>query len=1103
MSSKKLFSFDIGTNSIGWAVFELDADSDPYGIVDAGVRIFSDGREPKSGTSLAEGRRNARAMARRRDRYLRRRKALLRTLTEYGLMPEDTAARKRLIGETNDRGIGQAVNNVYALRARALDEELSPFHIGRVLFHLNQRRGFKSNRKTDRRDNDAGKIAVGISRLQRAMDAEGARTLGEYLALRRAQGEWVRVRVDANLAEAATIEGGEPEKSAYDFYPARSLLEDEFHRIWDAQQTFHPDLLPEERREHLYRVMFYQRPLKPARVGKCSFNPQEFRLTKAHPLFQLFRLYKEVNELAVIDEHQSSRKLTLEERDLAVQQLRSKRDMTFAQIRRLLKLTSGSRLNKESESRAKMKGDEVYAELADKKRFGNRWGELPLDRRWAIVERLRETEDPLALRAWLESNCGLTEEQAEAVMGVRLPAGYGRLGPTAIGTMLEELKADVIVEAEAAKRAGYDHALLGRGDAHDELPKYQEVLARRIPPGSEDPDDPYDIRKGRITNPTVHIGLNQLQRVMNRLIAHYGRPEQIAIELARELKLNEEEKRRKNAEIARNTRDAERRSQKLLELGQSDNGYNRVLLKLWEELNPDQPEDRRCIYSGMPISLRMLFSGEVDVDHILPWSQTLDDSQANRILCMTEANREKGNRAPADVPQWQGRYDEILERATRLPRNKQWRFARDAMERFEKERDFLARQMTDTQYLSRLAHEYIGSLYEDEEPDEWGVFSRRNHVRVIPGRLTAMLRRRWGLNNLLPDHNYDDVTKEKNRKDHRHHAIDAAVVGVTTRSLLQKIATAAGRGEAVGDENALREIDPPWPGFRDDLKAALDRIVVSHKPDHGTLPKPGMYGQTAGQLHNDTAYGLTGEVDEKGNTIVVRRKPLTSLTPKDIPAIRDTDLQAALYSVMGSLSGEELTQALLHFRHNPGQHRQFKGIRRVRMTEPLRVIPIRDREGRAYKGYKGDANYRYDVWELADGRWIAEVVTMFNAHQPTWTSNVLRQHHNPRKVLSLHQNDMVAYEHPVLGPTIGTVVKFGVNGQLTLVPHKEAGDLKRRDAMSNDIDPFKYYAPTAGGLKKLKLRQVRVDEIGRVFDPGPQDRESRNARNSTVKVNSR
>jgi CRISPR-associated endonuclease Csn1 len=1094
MTGDKLFSFDMDTQSIGWSVFQLDAHNNPCRILDAGVRVFADGRDPKSGASLAEGRRKARAMARQRDRYLRRRKAVLRTLVEYGLLPQDAAARKRLIEQTNDQGAGQPANDVYSLRARALDEKLSPSQIGRILFHLNQRRGFKSNRKADRGDNEIGKVAIGVSRLQRAMDEEGARSLGEYLAFRRVRGEWVRIRPDASLAMEDAAGDPDRDDGGYDFYPPRSLLEAEFNRIWSAQQEFHPDLLTSARREHLFNVIFHQRPLKPVRVGRCSCNPKESRLAKAHPLFQLFRLYKEVNGLAVVDDSQQQHKLTLEQRDLLVQALRSHREMSYIKLRKLLKLPPGARFNREGGGGLKIKGDEVSSELSDKERFGQRWAEMSLDQQWTIVEKLREAEDPLALMEWLQSDFGLTADQAVSVMGAQLPEGYGRLGPSALDAMLSELKADVIVEAEAARRAGYDQTLLGRGTVCDELPKYQEVLARRIPPGSEDSDDPYDVRKGKITNPTVHIAFNQLRRVTNRLISRHGKPDQIAIELAHELKIGEQGKKRRSAEIARMTRDAEGRSKRLRELGQPDNGHNRLLLKLWEELNPERPEERLCIYTGKPISVHMLFSGEIDVDHILPWSLTLDDSKANRILCVAQANREKGTCAPADVPQWQSRYQEILERASNLPQHKRWRFARNAMARLESERGFLARQLTDTQYLSRLAHEYLGCLYDDEEPEEWGVFESRNHVRVIPGRLTAMLRRAWGLNSLLPDHNFGDTSKYRNRKDHRHHAIDAAVVGLTTHGLLQRIAEAAGHSEAIGDEDALQRIDPPWPNFREELKAALDRIVVSHKPDHGTLPKAGMRGQTAGQLHNDTAYGLTGETDEKGNTIVVRRRKLTTLTQKDIASVRDKNLQAALRSIMGKLSGKELIQALLRFRRDPGEYGQFRGIRRVRVTEPLRVIPIRDRNGRIYKGYKGDSNYRYDVWELVDGRWVSEVVTMFDVHQPTWTSNILREHHNPRKVLSLHQNDTVAYDHPEFGPTIGIVIKFSINGQITLAAHHEAGDLKRRSTAANDIDPFKYFAPSASGLKRIKLRQIRVDETGQIFDPGPLDAESRHVR---------
>lgn len=183
----KLFAYDMGTNSVGWCVFDLNQLREPVRVIAAGVRIFSDGREEKSGNSLAEGRRVARGMARRRDRYKRRRKAVLRTLAEYGLMPADPRARAALVAETNDAKKDAPANDVYALRLRALDEKLSLHHFGRALFHLQQRRGFKSNRKADRKsnDNEKGAIALGSERLHLAMREARARTLGEFLAARR------------------------------------------------------------------------------------------------------------------------------------------------------------------------------------------------------------------------------------------------------------------------------------------------------------------------------------------------------------------------------------------------------------------------------------------------------------------------------------------------------------------------------------------------------------------------------------------------------------------------------------------------------------------------------------------------------------------------------------------------------------------------------------------------------------------------------------------------------------------------------------------------------------------------------------------------------
>lgn len=257
---------DVGTNSIGWSLIEDDAR-----IIDIGVRIFSDGRDPQSGTSLAVDRREARSARRRRDRYIGRRSAFLEALVAHGLMPADADEAKLV-----------AALDPYVLRAKALDEKLTPHEIGRALFHLNQRRGFKSNRKAERKTNDSedGKIASGARALDQAMAEEGADTLGQFLARR----DTKRVRM-----------GGENQD--YDFYPQRRHVEYEFGRIWEEQAKHHPALLTETARAALHRILFFQRPLKAQEVGLCTFVHSERRLAKAHPLFQQRRLYEEATSL--------------------------------------------------------------------------------------------------------------------------------------------------------------------------------------------------------------------------------------------------------------------------------------------------------------------------------------------------------------------------------------------------------------------------------------------------------------------------------------------------------------------------------------------------------------------------------------------------------------------------------------------------------------------------------------------------------------------------------------------------------------------------------------------------------------------------------------
>ena len=813
---------DLGTNSLGWCAVELGDDDQPIGIVAMGSRIFSDGRDPKSNQSLAVDRRDARAMRRGRDRFKQRQAALLKHLTATGLFPLESEPTARTALEDLDP---------FALRARALHERLAPHEIGRALFHLNQRRGFKSNRRAD---GESGKIRLGVRRLQEKMREAGAATFGEFLHLRR-QGasdpnhiSSVRARLRPETGEGAKGDG-------YDFYPDRALLEEEYDAIVAAQAPHHPVLLTDAVRETLFDVIFHQRPLKAVKVGLCTLLHEtgETRLPKAHPLFQRRRLLEELNALRILRPAETAEILTREQRDALVLKLKDKKTVSFETLRaKVLKLDRAARFNKEGENRKELKGDEVAAVMSDKKRFGLRWPLLSVDAQWEVIRRCLAAEsdaDVTALETWLAAEHRLTPEQAKAVADASLPEGYGRFGETATRKLIEALQAQVIVYSEAVEAAGLGHHSDRRtGEVFDELPYYGEVLERHILPGSGDPGDEDEVRYGKLTNPTVHIGLNQLRRVLNRLIKAYGPPKEIALELARELKLNEDEKAKLNRRNAENRAAAEKRSEKLDDLGVADKGANRTIIKLWEELNRDNVLDRRCIYTGVQISAEMLFSGAVDVDHILPFRATLDDSQANRLLCMREANRQKGKRSPFEAFGHTARWEKIAARAAKLPKEKRWRFEPDAMSRFDHDGGFLARQLIDTQYLSRLAREYVSALYPDRGEGS-------SHVWVSPGRLTEMLRRSWGLNALLPDHNFaGGADQPKNRLDHRHHAIDALVVGVTDRALLQRIARESGER---GHEEARRmthDLPVPWEGFRDYVQAAVNRVVASHRPDHGT-----------------------------------------------------------------------------------------------------------------------------------------------------------------------------------------------------------------------------------------------------------------------------
>ena len=398
-----------------------------------------------------------------------------------------------------------------------------------------------------------------------------------------------------------------------------------------------------------------------------------------------------------------------------------------------------------------------------------------------------DTEDPEVVRQEAREAWGLDDAQADAVAHVTLPMGYSNLSEKAIRKILPHLERGLAF-SDAVVEAGYPHHSDFRSaESHDELPYYGVVLERDAV-GADHTKDPQKDgepeRYGRFPNPTVHIGLNQLRRVVNRLIEVYGKPEEIVVELARDLKANLEQKQRYRRQQEEGKERNERLDEMLESEGQTATPHMRRKFRLWEEQGPIHA--RRCPFSGDPISFNMVVSNQTEIEHILPFSRTLDDSPANKVLCTIQANRDKGDRSPFEAfghnpPEY--KYDEILTRARALPGNKRWRFDPDAMEQFERTRDFLDRQLNETRYLSRTARSYLACLYDEKAEG-------RQRVFAIPGFMTALLRRAWGLEGMLRVSETGEIVR-KQRDDHRHHAIDALVVANTAQGLLQRFAHAA------------------------------------------------------------------------------------------------------------------------------------------------------------------------------------------------------------------------------------------------------------------------------------------------------------------------
>lgn len=280
----KILGLDLGTNSIGWAI--RDSEIEGNQILDSGVIIFPKGVGEEKGVefSLASEKTKKRASRKLYSRRKQRKSDLLKLLIENGMCPLTidelnnwaiyTKGRPSVYPTENIEFSEWLKINPYEVRNNASKTSISSVEFGRALYHICQRRGFKSGRK----DADAGKDLVVY--LQEK-DKRGDKTLGKYLYEQLEDGNKVRkskYKADDNEINSSRI----------------SYIE-EFNVIVKNQK------ITTELIDKLFEAIFFQRPLKSQKgsIGKCTLETSKSRCAASHPLFEEFRMYQFLNSIKV------------------------------------------------------------------------------------------------------------------------------------------------------------------------------------------------------------------------------------------------------------------------------------------------------------------------------------------------------------------------------------------------------------------------------------------------------------------------------------------------------------------------------------------------------------------------------------------------------------------------------------------------------------------------------------------------------------------------------------------------------------------------------------------------------------------------------------
>jgi CRISPR-associated endonuclease Csn1 len=1116
------YSFDLGTNSIGWAVVNTEENK----IIACGSKIFEAGVE-----DLGNGEKEISRNAKRRDARGTRRQYFRRKLRKRKLLK---LLRQHAMAPVNDDELKSWIRmNPYDLRARAVTEKITLRELGRIFYHMIQRRGFQSNSRSATAGDENGAIfkgkadegKTGITATEEKLQKHS--TLGSYLhSLYPADGEPFQNR----------------EERIRNRYTTRQMYIDEFELIWSVQQQFHPELtkaLKEEiggREKDDYKkdgVLFFQRPLRSQKhlIGNCTFEPKKPRVKESAIPFEKFRAWQFVNTIKCNGEW-----LNAEQRQTAFDLLMSKEKVTFKQVRKKLGLNDQFyQFNYEDEHRCP--ASFTISTLSRKKFFGKRWWDLSEKEQEDIWHVLIFFDDKKELQRHAQEKWGFNEEQAKSIANVHLKDKYASLSRKAINNILPFLEMGFGYETavvlggirnafgkewadltdvqknlifdnirditSAGKEGGFIHDL--KDFLKSEFALSDKQL-EKLYHHSTDISAKEDLKKlpvnkvadreiEEIRNPVVITALFELRRLVNTLLEKYGQPQEIKVELARDLKNSRKE--RKNIRIRQNQEQRlnDKVRDKLTELGQPHTHDNITKYKLWMECQ------RKCPYTGREISIDNLFSGEVQIEHIIPWSKSLDNSFTNKTLCFADENRAKGDQTPYefygnDAEHWsvvKNRALSLFKRSADFP-NAYRKFERFVTQKYDG--DFVSRQLNDTRYISREARAYLSKICEK--------------VTVSPGMATSQLRHMWGLNTILSD-------GQKDRSDHRHHAIDAITLACTKPKHVQELS----KWNRYERKSPVSKFPKPWAHFWEDTKNAIDNILIVHSKRDRVITRRKVKTKkdgkeyvndsiaARGELHKETVYGK--RKDSTGVEKYHIKKALSTLTKgSQVKKIADPALRKIIENRLKDLGVDTNTKSYTVPSNAFFEKREDGSLKPLiylpnRRGKPVPVYKVRLREeiSNAVQ-LKEDINQHVNprnnhhilIYEDKRGVLQSEAVSFWEAveRQKQGLNVTALPNDGAKIVTTLSRKDYFLLYLPddfdnydntqLLSEYLYTVQKLSyVNGRFLIYFRKHTDARKDKEA-SEDYVCFSSFGDGKTGWQTLKPMKVRLREDGTI-DPEP------------------